>query len=199
MDVIKNWLNDNRTTLLLAVIIGMAWMFLHATAIAAREDGEARHINQVLRLHILAHDDSPQEQALKLAVRDGIWIYMGDVGSRAASLEEAREIVAENLPYIEAAARKILEANGSIDHDVTARLVYDQSFPAMSYAGIIFPKGRYESLQITIGAGAGSNWWCVMFPAMCLMEVTQAEVVEVPQASSDVIIRPRFRLAELFN
>ena len=200
MEIIKKWLDDNRNMMLLAVITGLAWMFLHATAIAGGQEGEARHINQVLRLHILAHDDTPEEQALKLAVRDGIWTYMGDVGSRAASLEEAREIVAENLIYIEAAARKIVQAYGGIGHEVRAQLTQNQTFPAMSYAGIIFPQGRYEALQITIGAGAGSNWWCVMFPAMCLMEITQAEVIENPDtALQEVIVRPRFRLAEVWH
>ncbi|MDR2182598.1 MAG: stage II sporulation protein R [Clostridiales bacterium] len=198
MDMIKNWLYEHRIMMLLSVIIGVAWLFLHATAIAGSQDGEARHINQVLRLHILAHDDTPREQALKLAVRDGIWAYMYDVGNRAASLDEAREIVAENLPYIEAAARRIVQSYGGTEHGVTARLAENQAFPAMSYAGIIFPQGRYEALQITIGAGAGSNWWCVMFPAMCLMEVTQAEVVEAP-SSGATAVRPRFRLAEAWR
>ena len=197
MDLIKNWLNDHKIMMLLAVIIGVAWIFLHATAIAAREDGEARHVNRVLRLHILAHDDTTDEQALKLAVRDGVWAYMADVGHRAASLYEARAIVGQNLPYIEAAARQIAQKHGA-DHDITVRLVQDQTFPAMSYAGIIFPQGRYEALQITIGAGRGSNWWCVMFPAMCLMEVTQAETI-AHDAPREVIVRPRFRLVEVWS
>jgi len=200
MEIIKSWLYEHRIMLLMSLIIGLAWLFLHATAIAGGQGGEERHINQVLRLHILAHDDTPQEQALKLAVRDGIWAYMGDVGSRAASLDEARDIVAENLSYIEAAAHRIVQANGGIDHKVKAQLVQNQTFPAMSYAGIVFPQGRYEALQITIGAGEGSNWWCVMFPAMCLMEVTQAQVIETPEiALEEVIVRPRFRLVETWQ
>jgi stage II sporulation protein R len=195
-----NWLDENKIMMLLAIIIGMAWLFLHATAIAGSQSGEARHINRVLRLHILAHDDTPGEQALKFAVRDGIWAYMYDVGGRAANLDEAREIAAEYLPYIEAAARKIVQSHGGADHEIAVRLSQSQTFPAMSYAGIIFPRGRYEALQITIGAGAGSNWWCVMFPAMCLMEITQAEVLEVPRAAPrEVIVRPRFRLAEVWQ
>ena len=200
MEMIKNWLDENKVMMLLAVVIGLAWMFLHSTAIAGSQGGEARHVNQVLRLHILAHDDTPDEQALKLAVRDGIWAYMGDVGGRAANLDEAREIIGENLSYIEAAARKIVLTNGNSNHDVTVQLVQNQTFPAMSYAGIIFPQGRYEALQITIGAGAGSNWWCVMFPAMCLMEITQAEPVNPSQtAPQNVTVRPRFRLAEVWQ
>ena len=199
-NLLYNWLDENKIMILLAVIIGMAWLFLHSTAIAGSQRGEARHINQVLRLHILAHDDTPAEQALKLAVRDGIWAYMYDVGGRAANLDEAREIVTEYLPYIEAAARRIVQSHDGADHDITARLSQSQAFPAMSYAGIIFPQGRYEALQITIGAGDGSNWWCVMFPAMCLMEITQAETLEVAQtAPQEVIVRPRFRLAEAWQ
>ena len=198
MRMIKGWLDENRIMILTAVIMGMAWMFLYATAVAARESGGERHVNEVLRLHILAHDDTPEEQALKLAVRDGLWAYMYDVGGRATSLDEAREIVAENLPHIEAAAREIVRLQGGADHDVAARLVKDQSFPAMSYAGTIFPQGRYEALQITIGDGLGSNWWCVMFPAMCLMEITQAEVIETPEVV-DVVVRPRFKLAETWK
>jgi len=200
MEFIRDWLYENRIVMLWAFVFGLAWIFLHATAVAGSQDGEARHVNQVLRLHILAHDDTAQEQALKLAVRDGIWAYMYDVGNRAASLDEAREIVAENLPYIEAAAARIVQAYGDVNHEVTVQLAQNQAFPAMSYAGIIFPQGRYESLQITIGAGNGSNWWCVMFPAMCLMEITQAEVIDSPPATTqEIIVRPRFRLAEAFQ
>lgn len=183
--------------MLLAVVIGFAWMFLHVTAVAARDDGEMRHINQVLRLHILPHDDSDAEQALKLAVRDGIWYYMSDIGNYATSVEQAREITAQYLPYIEAAARRILNEHDS-EHDVSVQLVQNQNFPAMSYAGIIFPQGRYEALQINIGDGAGGNWWCVMFPAMCLMDVAQAEVVEDTQLQ-EITVRPRFRIAEILQ
>ena len=197
MEIIRNWLYEHRIMMLLAVVIGMAWIFLHATAVAVRESGEARHINQVLRLHILAHDDTDEEQALKLAVRDGVWAYMADVGGRATSLEEARATISEYLPYIEAAARKIAQAYGA-QHDITVQLTQNQTFPAMSYAGIIFPQGRYEALQIIIGAGAGTNWWCVMFPAMCLMEITQAETIAL-EAPEEVIVRPRFRLAEVWQ
>ena len=199
MDIIKIWLEENKITLLLSAIIGIAWLFLHATAVAGSQAGEARHINQVLRLHILAHDDTASEQELKLAVRDAIWAYMYDVGATATNLDEARAIVKENLPYIEAAAHRIMQSAGS-GHDVTVQLVQSQAFPAMSYAGIIFPQGRYEALQITIGGGHGSNWWCVMFPAMCLMEITQAQPLpDTPIAPQDTIVRPRFRLAEVWH
>ncbi|MCL2377031.1 MAG: stage II sporulation protein R [Defluviitaleaceae bacterium] len=196
MQKAKIWYEENKRIMLTAVILGLAWVFLHSVSIAARENSQPWFVNQVLRLHIVAHGDTPEEQALKLAIRDGIWPYLDGMTIYAANMDEARAIVSENLPYIEAAASRIIQESGA-GHAVTVDLVQNQHFPTMSYGGIIFPQGRYEALQITIGDGAGSNWWCVMFPSMCMMDIARGEVIELPEEASDeIIIRPRFRLAE---
>ena len=191
----KIWYEKNKTTLLWAVVLGMAWVFLHTTAITARESGQPWHTTQVIRLHILAHDDSPEEQAMKLALRDSIWHHLHDMISAATTLEDARAIISQNILYIEDMARQIAPA-----HHITARLAENQSFPAMSYGGIIFPRGHYEALEITIGKGIGRNWWCVMFPPMCLMDVTRGEVILLHEGNTNaIVVRPRFRLVEMWQ
>ena len=199
MNKVKKWYKENRRIIFASVILGLAWTFLHSVSIAAGDRGQPWHVNQVLRLHILAHDNTPEEQALKLAIRNGLWVHVNDMTAYAANLDEARAAIGENLEFIEVTANRIAQQNGA-SHNITAELVQSQSFPAMSYAGIIFPQGRYEALQIIIGDGAGSNWWCVMFPSMCFMEIAMGEVKELPKcAPQEIIVRPRFRLAEIWQ
>jgi len=193
----KNWFEENKHIVLGAIILGLAWVFLYSVSLAARGSSAPIHHNQVLRLHIVAHSNSPAEQALKLALRDGVWHFMNELVNEASSMHEARSIISENLPAIENIANQIIIENHS-RHDVSANLT-SLNFPVMSYAGIIFPQGRYEALQIVVGSGFGNNWWCVMFPPMCLMEITQAEVVEVLEETQDVLVRPRFFLTELWG
>jgi len=199
MHKIKNWYTENKHILLASVVMGLAWVFLHSISIAARESDQPWFVNQVLRLHIVAHDDTPEEQALKLAVRDGIWPYLDGLTIDAVSMDEALTIVSNNLQDIEAITNYIVQENGT-QHNITVELVQNQHFPAMSYAGIIFPQGQYEALRIVIGDGSGNNWWCVMFPSMCMMDIVQGEVIELPEGANDeIIIRPRFRLAEAWQ
>ncbi|MCL2235520.1 MAG: stage II sporulation protein R, partial [Defluviitaleaceae bacterium] len=107
----------------------------------------------------------------------------------------ARAIIAENLHLIEVEAGRV--AGGG---NVQVRLVEGLPFPAMTYAHIFLPQGDYHALQIIIGEGAGENWWCIMFPPMCLMDVTKGQVAELPkEKAEEVILRPRFRIAELFR
>jgi len=190
----KKWLNDNKIMMLGAVVLGTAWLFLYSTALAA--DEAPLWQNQIIRLHVLAHDDSDEEQALKLAIRDGIWEFVDSLVHGANNADSARAIIAENMHEITATAQKIAIDNGS-NHAISTQLVQNLDFPATSYAGLVFPQGRYEALQIYIGDGSGQNWWCVMFPPMCLIELSQAQVIET--GGDDVAMRPRFKLAEIWQ
>ncbi|MCL2397217.1 MAG: stage II sporulation protein R [Defluviitaleaceae bacterium] len=197
MEKAKIWFGENKIILLWAVVVGLAWVFLYSTALAAQDDGLPHH-NHVIRLHILANDDTSAEQELKLAVRDGVWHVVDDMVAGVVNMAAARAIIKDNLCAIEEAARQIINENGS-DHDVSAALLDDLNFPATSYGGIIFPRGHYAALQIAIGQGSGANWWCVMFPPMCLMDITQARVIETPERSGQLVVRPRFALAEVWQ
>lgn len=131
----------------------------------------------VLRLHILAESDSDRDQQLKLMVRDAL--LESGVLDGAGSLEEAEEIAGEKLPEIERIAETVLRENGCT-LPVTAELA-DVEFDERTYGDITMPAGEYRALRVKIGSAQGHNWWCVMYPPLCIpaaCEVTDSKETE---------------------
>ncbi|MCH5299836.1 MAG: stage II sporulation protein R [Ruminococcus sp.] len=120
----------------------------------------------VFRLHILANSDSEEDQSLKLKVRDEILKYTENFYKSSNSKEEAIKITAENLQSIANKAKEIVFENG-YDYQVKAR-VADVYFNTRTYENVIMPSGTYKALQIEIGNAEGKNWWCVMYPSLCV-------------------------------
>lgn len=120
----------------------------------------------VFRLHILANSDSEEDQNLKLKVRDEILKYTEDFYKSSNSKEEAIKITAENLQSIANKAKEIVFENG-YDYQVKAR-VADVYFNTRTYENVTMPSGTYKALQIEIGNAEGKNWWCVMYPSLCV-------------------------------
>lgn len=118
----------------------------------------------VLRLHILADSDSDEDQRLKLMVRDAL--LGSGIFSSAESLLEAEIIAEERLDDITDIAEEVLRGNGC-DDKVTAEIA-DVDFDDRVYGGLTMPGGRYRALRIKIGKAEGHNWWCVMYPPLCL-------------------------------
>ena len=130
----------------------------------------------ILRLHILAHSDDPEEQELKLLVRDAVLSVLTPAMCRVTSREEAASRVLAHLKEAADAAQKALERRGK---DYPLILNLGQSyFPDRSYGSTFLPAGQYQALQIIIGDGSGANWWCVLFPPLCLVEGTSAKAAE---------------------
>ncbi len=122
---------------------------------------------EVLRLHILANSDSEADQALKLRVRDAVLEETGGLFAAAGTLEEAQAAALENLPAIEAAARRALAEAGG-DAPVKAELTR-MYFNTREYGeDTTLPAGEYQALRLSIGEARGRNWWCVMFPPLCV-------------------------------
>ena len=121
---------------------------------------------RVLRFHVLANSDSEEDQALKLKVRDAVGSYMAPKMKEASDVEDCERIVEENMQKITATAEEVIREEG-YDYTVTAQLG-DVKFPVKTYGAYTFPAGTYEALNLVIGAGEGHNWWCVMYPNMCL-------------------------------
>ena len=122
---------------------------------------------EVLRLHILANSDSEADQALKLRVRDAVLEETGGLFAAAGTLEEAQAAALENLPAIEAAARRALAEAGS-DAPVKAELTR-MYFNTREYGeDTTLPAGEYQALRLSSGEARGRNWWCVMFPPLCV-------------------------------
>ena len=121
----------------------------------------------VLRLHILANSDSQSDQALKLKVRDAVLVHTQQLFADAASKEQAQEIARRNLAQLEAVAEQVLRENGCV-YEVTARVEHTY-FPTREYGnGQRLPAGFYDALRLEIGEARGRNWWCILYPSLCL-------------------------------
>ena len=122
--------------------------------------------NEVFRLHILATSDSEPEQELKLKVRDKVLEYTESLFENSHSKEEAENAVSDNLQEICNVALKEVRNNG-YDYGVTAEIT-NMYFSTRYYDSYTLPSGMYDALRITIGSGEGHNWWCVMYPSVCI-------------------------------
>lgn len=120
----------------------------------------------VLRLHILADSDSERDQQLKLAVRDALLEHSSELFTDCGSLEETERAAAEKLPEIVDIAEETLRSRGCTD-GVTAELA-DVYFDERTYGDITMPEGTYRALRVKIGSAQGHNWWCVMYPPLCI-------------------------------
>ncbi len=154
--------------------------------------------DEVLRLHIPANSDSAEDQRIKLRLRDYILSEYGSRLSCEGDIQAATEKVQLLLPEIEADCCEFLQQNG-FDYSATARLT-EMYFSTRSYEDVTLPAGEYTALRITLGSGEGKNWWCVMFPPLCLpvaCEVTE----ELPDSliGEGAEVEIKFALFELFK
>ncbi len=127
---------------------------------------DAAVYGRVIRLHVLANSDSPADQALKLTVRDALLEVTADLLADCKTANEASGRLGESLDLLKQCADDALIKAGS---DRRARVsLGTEAYPTRSYAGFRLPRGSYTSLKVEIGDGAGQNWWCVLFPSLCL-------------------------------
>ena len=142
---------------------------------------EAALADRVLRLHVIANSDSPEDQALKLQVRDAILDLAAPWMANVSSRTEAEASVQLRRYELEQAARTVLEQAGS-SQSVSVSLE-DVWFPTRNYDTFSLPAGRYRALRIVLGEGQGQNWWCVMFPPLCMSSVSE-EAVDAAAAAA---------------
>ncbi len=135
--------------------------------------GEAEIYDSVVRLHVIANSDSEEDQALKLTVRDALLEKMPEMLGGANDRETALVRIEENLDELQAVAEKTVRDAG-YDYSVKVSLG-DEKYPRKSYEETCFPAGEYKSLQVKIGDADGKNWWCVLFPQLCLSSAMRAE------------------------
>ncbi len=154
------------------LILSICVCFLFALLGVMPVHGEAEIYDGVLRLHVVANSDSEEDQALKLLVRDRVVELTACLTGDCEDLEQTRGVVTDNLSLIADEAQRVIEENGYA-YDVEVRLGKEE-YPRKSYASLCFPSGEYLSLQVLIGDAAGQNWWCVLFPPLCLDAATEA-------------------------
>lgn len=122
--------------------------------------------NELVRLHVVAASDSAEDQAVKLRVRDAVIESLRSEMQNLTDVEQAKAYLQENLPKIEKVANRVLAESGFTDTASVSLCV--EEFATRFYDTFTLPAGLYESLRITIGPGEGHNWWCVVFPNLCL-------------------------------
>ncbi len=123
--------------------------------------------DSVIRLHVIANSDKIDDQALKLAVKDHIVSYMQEEFLHASNIEDARIKAENNLANIKREAEAAVVAEG-YNYPVEVSLG-TFTFPTKSYGNLVFPSGDYYALKVIIGEGSGKNWWCVLFPPLCIV------------------------------
>lgn len=135
--------------------------------------------DSVIRLHVLANSDEQADQQLKLLVRDRVLAEAEGLYQSGDDVQAAYERLEEALPRLAQAGQQVVEEQG-YDYPVTAELTRSW-FPTKHYTNVSLPAGNYTAVRIVIGEGSGQNWWCVVFPPLCLGSVSE-QVDEAAQA-----------------
>lgn len=150
----------------LGISLFFAFVFCSALTMLgfSGECGKVR--DEVFRLHVLANSDSERDQTLKLKVRDGILELSEILFKNAVTKDEAIEAARKNAELIKERAEEILRRNGC--NDSVKIEIGESSFDTRQYGNITLPAGEYPALRVLIGKAQGHNWWCVMFPQLCL-------------------------------
>lgn len=166
--------------------VGICFLLAALVWCAALLADRERLNEELIRLHVVANSDSAEDQNIKLQVRDAVTQSLGSDLAKLADAEEAKAYLQENLPRIQAVANEVLEAAG-YDGEVVVTLC-KETFDTRYYDTFTLPAGVYEALRITIGEGAGHNWWCVVFPSLCLPATTEGfEEAAVGAGFSDTL------------
>ena len=130
--------------------------------------------DKLIRFHVIANSDTDEDQNLKLKVRDKVVEALSEKLSNVNSLEEAENVLEENIDYVNEIAKEVIEEN-NYTYEVTTMLSYE-NFPDKVYGDCVFPQGNYEAFRVIIGEGKGQNWWCVMFPSLCFVDESKNSV-----------------------
>lgn len=130
--------------------------------------------DKLIRFHVIANSDTDEDQNLKLKVRDKVVEALSEKLSNVNSLEEAENILEENIDYVNEVAKEVIEEN-NYNYEINTMLSYE-NFPDKVYGDYIFPQGNYEAFRVIIGEGKGQNWWCVMFPSLCFVDESKNSV-----------------------
>ena len=155
---------------LTAAVMGLA-LLLAGGLFFLPVHGEGEIYDTVVRLHVRANSDSEEDQALKLRVRDAVLDVTGELVADCTTQEEAVSVLEAHMADLELAARRVIAAEGR--DDAVSVMLGRETYPTRTYESCCFPAGEYVSLQVLIGAAEGQNWWCVLFPPLCLSAATE--------------------------
>jgi stage II sporulation protein R len=142
--------------------------------------------DQAIRLRILANSDSDADQALKRKVRDNVNAEITKWVKDLTSIDEARKVIKSHIGEINKIVAITLE-NESNDKTYNVEFDHQVNFPTKMYGNYIYPAGKYEAILITLGAGKGANWWCVLFPPLCFLDFSNGEAVKASQVDKQSV------------
>lgn len=171
----------NKAILLISILL-LAFIYIGHPILADMQT-EDLYMEELIRFHVRANSDTEEDQKLKLKVRDKILEDMKEILEGADSLEKGRYIIMCKLDDIKNVAESVIQENG-YDYPVKVTMGIE-AFPVRKYGNKVLPQGNYESLIVTIGNGEGQNWWCVMFPPLCFVDVTQSNAVRIDDAEAE--------------
>lgn len=175
MKFFKNLLQNIKLKQILIVLL-LLCLFIFISALSYVSAVSDDIANSVFRLHVIANSDSEEDQNLKLKVRDELLSYMNEIAKDCSSKEEVQQLAIEHQNEFKSIAKKVIQENG-FDYDVTVT-IGTSDFPTKSYGDISLPAGTYDALRVQIGKATGQNWWCVMFPPLCFVDVSSGIVPE---------------------
>ena len=131
---------------------------------------------EAIRFRVLANSNNVYDQEVKMDVAMSVQNEIYSLLKNQESISESRKIIKDNIPQIESVVEKIFKEKNYVN---TFKVSYgDNYFPEKTYKGVTYEEGIYESLLITLGEGKGDNWWCVLFPPLCLIEAEESSEVE---------------------
>ena len=212
MKILSNLLKSSK----FKMIITLSFLLFIYTSICAFSYAEYISTdisNSVFRLHVLANSDSKEDQNLKYKVRDNLLNYMNSICNNCSNKEEAINLVEKNKNNFKQIALDTIHNEG-YNYEVNIN-IGNFEFPTKTYGDISLPSGSYDALRVEIGEAKGQNWWCVMFPPLCFVDVSSGIVPEeskellnenltdeefsIVSDTSDKNIKFKFKLLEFFN
>ena len=156
------------------VVLILFCLFVFISALSYVDAVSEDLSNSVFRLHVIANSDSKEDQDLKYKVRDAVLEYMNSISANCISKDEVITLAYDYQDEFKEIAKKVIKENG-YNYDVNIR-IGNFEFPTKHYGDISLPAGSYDALRIEIGEAQGQNWWCVMFPPLCFIDVTSGVV-----------------------
>ena len=159
---------------LLLLIVSVAFLLLSAYSYVNAVSNNLA--DSVFRLHVIANSDSEEDQNLKYKVRDSLIGYMNTLTNDMNTKDEVIKIAGKHIQDFKDIAQNVVKENG-YNYEVNVE-IGNFSFPTKTYGDISFPSGFYDALKVEIGKAEGQNWWCVMFPPLCFVDVSSGVVSE---------------------
>lgn len=186
----------------ISVAIGLVVSIIFSVIGFGKDCREIR--NNVIRLHILANSDTDEDQNVKLLVRDALLSCGSEIFSGEVNIDNASECLAEEKALLISKANEVLAENG---FEYTAEMfLTEEYFPTREYEDFTLPAGEYLALKVVLGKGEGHNWWCVMFPPLCLPAATKRTDTEIilGKDGAEIISNPvkyemRFKIVEIIE